>query len=42
MVELKKRKKIKRELPPLRTILKGKYKGVEYKARIVKDNSSPV
>jgi hypothetical protein len=42
MAEMRKRRKIKRELPPVRTILKGKFWGVEYKARIVKDISNPV
>lgn len=40
MAEKRKRRKIKRELPPAGTILKGKFLKVEYKARIVKDKNS--
>ena len=40
MNERKKRKKIKRELPPAGTMLKGRFKGIGYKARIVKDKNS--
>lgn len=42
MAEKRKRRKIKRELPPAGTHLKGKFLGIEYKARIVKDKDSPV
>ena len=37
---VQKRKKIVRELPPVGTILMGKFKGVQYKAKIVKDLQS--
>jgi hypothetical protein len=35
------KRKIKRELPKVGTILNGKFKGKEYKAKIVKDNNFP-
>ncbi len=40
MPETKAKKKIKRELPAAGTIMKSKYKGVEYKARVIKDKNS--
>lgn len=40
MTEPRKRRRIKRELPPIGTRLKGKFKGIEYRARIVKDKKS--
>ena len=39
MTEKRKRRKIKRELPPVGTVLKGKFKGSSFKARIVKDKA---
>ena len=39
MTEKRKRTKIKRELPPVGTVLNGKFKGIPYKAKIVKDKS---
>ena len=39
MMEKRKTKKIKRELPAVGTVLKGKFKGKHYEARIVKDGS---
>ena len=38
----RKRNNIKRELPPVGTVLKGNFCGVGYRARIVKDKSRPV
>jgi hypothetical protein len=35
------RDKIIRELPAIGTALEGKFKGIPYKAKIVKDESSP-
>jgi hypothetical protein len=40
MTQKKKRKKIKRELPPVGSNLKGKFKGQSYSAKIVKDVTS--
>jgi hypothetical protein len=42
MSEKRKRTKIDRELPPVGTVLNGKFMGVSYKARIVSDKTSPV
>jgi hypothetical protein len=42
MVKKMKSTKIRRELPPVGTVLKGKFKGNPYSARVVKDKSSPV
>lgn len=36
----RKRKKITRELPSLWTVLKGKFKGKPYTARVVKDKTN--
>jgi len=41
MKSVRKRKNIKRELPPVGTILKGKFKGKPYTARVVKDKTNP-
>jgi hypothetical protein len=35
-----KRIKFERELPPVGTVLNGKFKGTPYKAKIVKDKNS--
>jgi hypothetical protein len=42
MSEKRKRMKIDRELPPIGTLLNGKFMGASYKARIVSDKTSPV
>ena len=36
----KKRRRIKRELPAVGTILKGKFKGKPYTAKVVKDKTN--
>ena len=36
---VKKRTRIKRELPPIGTVLKGKFRGIPYTAKIVKDGN---
>ncbi len=41
MATKRKRTKIDRELPPVGTVLNGKFKGVAYKARIVSDKTNP-
>lgn len=40
MTEKRVRKKIERELPPIGTVLHGKFKGEPYEAKIEKDDSS--
>ena len=41
MATKRNRTKIHRELPPVGTILNGKFKGVAYKSRIVSDKTTP-
>ena len=41
MAVKRQKEQIKRELPPIGTILEGKFKGTPYKAKIVGDKTSP-
>ena len=41
-MKIMKRNRIKREIPPIGTVLHGKHGGMIFKAKIVQDKSSPI